>query len=243
MPKTTHQTLSLAGFNIQSMPAAALSGVLQARMQAGKPTALLFANTNFVLQCQELRTWVNSASVVLVNDGVGLDIAAKIIHGQRFFSNLNGTDFLPFFLKSMASPCKVFLYGGKPGVAEKAAEAIEVMSTHTVVGCCDGYARVSEQSLREHINASGADIVLVAMGNPLQEHWIHHNLPHVNASLCVGVGAFFDFMAGGVKRAPLWVQRIRFEWAFRLMQEPRRLMKRYSLDVVRFLWTCLRYRT
>jgi len=235
------QVLPLAGFPIRSMTASSLSDLLQERLGSSRKTALLIANTNLILQCQPLRDWICSDDVVLVNDGIGLDIAALIKHGLRYQANLNGTDFLPYLLEALRTPCKLFLYGGKPGVAEKAGEIIERNFGQQVVGCMNGYTAISPTALRKEINNSGAEIVLVAMGNPLQEEWIHTHMDALNATLFVGVGALFDFLSGRVKRAPVWVQKIRFEWLFRLIQEPKRLAKRYTLDIVKFLYVCVRY--
>lgn len=242
MTNANTKYLPLAGFNIQSRTSADLYAELESRIRRRDKTALLFANTNFALQCQPLRDWINSPQIILVNDGIGLDIAAKLMHGERYQANLNGTDFVPYLLKSLHSPLRVFLYGGKPGVAEKAARVIQTTTSHQVVGYKDGYTLLPSSMLQETINETNPDIVLVAMGNPLQERWIQEHMPALNATLCIGVGALFDFMSGGVQRAPHWVQRIRLEWLFRLLQEPRRLAKRYSIDIVRFLVACIRHR-
>ena len=236
------QILPLAGFPIRSMSASALSNLLQERLGSPRQTALLIANTNLILQCQPLREWICSDNVVLVNDGIGLDIAALLMHQQRYQVNLNGTDFLPYFLTGLRSPRKIFLYGGKPGVADKAAGVIKQKFGQEVVGHMDGYTAIAPAALCEAINCSGAEIVLVAMGNPLQEEWIRKHMGLLDAKLFVGVGALFDFLSGGVKRAPLWVQKIRFEWLYRLLQEPKRLAKRYTLDIVKFLYVCFRYK-
>ena len=235
------QSLPLAGFPIQSMTAAVLSNLLQERLAVARQTVLLFANTNLILQCQPLRDWLCGEDVMLVNDGIGLDIAALIKYGRRYQANLNGTDFLPYLLKSLMLPRKVFLLGGKPGVAEKAGGVIQRQFGQQVVGCINGYTALQPAALCEAINCSGAEIVLVAMGNPLQEEWIRANMGALDAKLLVGVGALFDFLSGGVQRAPRWVQQIRCEWLFRLCQEPRRLLKRYTLDIFRFLSLCVRH--
>jgi beta-1,4-glucosyltransferase len=133
------------------------------------------------------------------------------------------------------------LLGGKSGVAEKAGDAIEQQTGQLVVGCADGYSHTDPSALCARINDSGADIVLVAMGNPIQEEWIRQHMGALNARLFVSVGALFDFLSGDVQRAPQWVQKIRFEWLYRLTREPRRLAQRYTLDLARFLVLCLRY--
>lgn len=236
------ECLPLAGYPIRSTTAATLSSLLQERLAASLKTVLLFANTNLVLKCQAMRPWLSSEAVILVNDGVGLDIAARMIHGRRYSANLNGTDFLPYLLKNSAEKHKIFLFGGKPGVAEKAAAVIERDFGQPVAGCMNGYAKMDPAALCDEINRSGAEIVLVAMGNPLQEEWIRENMNRLDAQLYIGVGALFDFLSGGARRAPLWIQKIRCEWLFRLAQEPRRLMRRYTVDIARFIFLCLRNR-
>jgi beta-1,4-glucosyltransferase len=242
MQNTVHgETLALAGYPVFSTTSNDLCEVLQERLQADRKTVLVFANTNFVLQCQPIRNWLNGDDVIIVNDGIGMDIASLLKHGKRYKDNLNGTDFMPLLFKTFTQRHKLFLLGGKSGVAEKAGDAIEQQTGQLVVGCADGYCHIDPSALCARINASGADIVLVAMGNPIQEEWIRQHMGTLNARLFVSVGALFDFLSGDVQRAPQWVQKIRFEWLYRLTREPRRLAQRYTLDLARFLFLCLRY--
>lgn len=245
LPQETRdfEKLPLAGYPIVSTTSAALNSTLQERLAANTRTVLMFANTNLILKCKQMRYWICGEEVILVNDGVGLDIAALITHGRKYRDNLNGTDFLPYFFNSCEARRKLFLFGGRLGVAEKAGREIERKFGHQVVGHLDGYSRLPSAEIREAINRSGAEIVLIAMGNPLQEEWIRTNIGSLNASLFIGVGALFDFLSGGARRAPLWVRRIRCEWLFRLSREPRRLIKRYTVDTIRFLLECFRCRS
>lgn len=235
------EILQLAGYPVLSTTYDGLCGVLHERLHASIKTVLVFANTNFVLQCRPMRTWLNDDSVIVVNDGIGMDIASLINHGKRYETNLNGTDFMPHLLKSMEEPHRIFLLGGKPGVAAKAALIIAAQSGQSVVGFCDGYSSLPVERICDQINASNADIVLVAMGNPIQEKWIQQHMDEIHAKLFVSVGALFDFLSGSVQRAPLWVQRVRMEWFFRLCLEPRRMARRYTLDVAEFLLLCIAY--
>lgn len=233
--------LPLAGYPVLSTSYEGLCAVLHERLRSSVKTALVFANTNFVLQCKPMRPWLNDDSVIVVNDGVGMDIASLLNYGRRFAANLNGTDFTPHLLKTMAEPHRLFLLGGRAGVAAKAGVAITALSGQAVVGTCDGYSAVASSQLCERINASGADIVLVAMGNPIQEAWIQQHMAELDATLFISVGALFDFMSGGVPRAPRWMQKARLEWFFRLCQEPRRMVRRYTVDIAEFLVLCVSY--
>ncbi len=86
------------------------------------------------------------------------------------------------------------------------------------------------------INDAGADILFVGVGAPKQEKWAAQYMSQLNVGPILGVGASFDFAAGTIKRAPLWVQRMGMEWSWRLMQEPRRLWRRYALKDSQFIW-------
>ena len=106
-----------------------------------------------------------------------------------------------------------------------------------------GHAGIgSAPDLVQQINATRAQVVLVAMGNPIQERWILAHQDALDANVLVGVGALFDFWSGGKRRAPAFVQRIHMEWFYRLLQEPRRLLRRYTWDILVFLRECARYR-
>ncbi len=178
--------------------------------------------------------------VIIVNDGVGMDIAARLLHGRAFKANLNGTDFTPYLFSESDRPLKVFMYGGRPDVVARAAAfASEQLGQH-VVGYCDGYENISGGDLIDAINHSNAEVLLVALGNPLQEEWILKNRNALNVPIVSGVGALFDFWAGDKPRAPSLVQNIRMEWFYRLCLEPRRLMRRYTIDMLVFLVACFR---
>src|SRR5206468_904058 len=85
------------------------------------------------------------------------------------------------------------------------------------------------------IAASRADVLFVGLPSPRKEFWIHEHLQELDVPLCMGVGGSFDVFAGFVRRAPGWVQKVGLEWLFRLLQEPRRLWKRYLVTNTWFL--------
>jgi exopolysaccharide biosynthesis WecB/TagA/CpsF family protein len=177
----------------------------------------------------------------ILPDGIGIEMAARMTR-TSISENLNGTDFAPEVLKAAAAAGKsVFLLGGKPGTAEAAAEAIARRTPGLVIaGTRDGFAGMV--GAVDAINASKADILLVAMGVPLQDVWIDRNFDALNVDLAMGVGALFDFWAGHVSRAPQMVRNLRAEWVWRLAQEPRRLAKRYLIGNITFLAHAALYR-
>ncbi len=170
-------------------------------------------------------------------DGIGIAIACKILR-TPLKENINGTDMLPF-LSEMASEQNLsfFLLGGKPGVADAMASNMKQKFNATVAGTHDGYFDHERESgpVIDAINSSGADIVLVAFGAPLQERWISTNKSSLNAGVVLGVGGLFDFYSGNTRRAPRWLREIGLEWVYRILQEPGRMWQRYVIGNPLFL--------
>lgn len=206
------------------------------RLQDGPQVLLSYANTNLLNLVRREGGAALLDGFLVLNDGIGLDIASRLLHGHAFPANLNGTDFTPALLAAAGSRASVFLFGARPEVVGRAAEAFAQRCGVRIAGHADGYGwKADPEALVERINDSGANVILVALGNPQQERWIRETAPRLRANLLVGVGALFDFTAGAVRRAPMWVQKARLEWAYRLAQEPRRLARRYTVELVSFL--------
>lgn len=236
--------IQIAGFPVVNTTSPALSRYLLRAVRANQKATLLFANTNFIVQCRHLLESFKKGSVTIVNDGVGMDIAAYLFGREAFSENLNGTDFVPQLFSAARRPLRVFMLGGKPEILEKSADHVRHILNQEVVGSCNGYGgmAIDHHLLIEAINNSHAEIVLVALGNPIQEEWILTNRLALNANVVIGVGALFDFWSGSKPRAPRLVQRTRLEWLYRLCLEPRRLVRRYTIDIMRFLILCRKYR-
>jgi exopolysaccharide biosynthesis WecB/TagA/CpsF family protein len=175
----------------------------------------------------------------VVHDGVGVDLAARVLDGRPFIDNLNGTDTLPYLFGSLQRPARLYLLGAAPGIAEEAGRRLAARFPNlTLVGARDGFFSADQESdIVAGIAQAAPDILLVALGNPKQETFIARHLDGFNARAVFGVGAFLDFSAGKVARAPAWLRALKLEWLFRLGQEPRRLCRRYTVEIVSFLWT------
>lgn len=234
--------ISLAGFDILSGTTAEVSDLLYRACEERRKVRLFFANSNLVVQCRHLHARIAEQPVCIINDGIALEIAARLVHREGFKENLNGSDFIPRFCRGSPRPLRFFLIGSQPGIAERAARRLVEEFGQQIAGTCDGYAqfRQAEPALPAQVNASGADVVLVAFGNPLQEQWILDHGDEIEAPVMMGVGAFLEFLSGSTRRAPRWMRALRLEWLFRLSREPRRLLKRYSVDMLGFLWICVR---
>lgn len=212
--------------------------------EGGSPASVVHVNAhtlNLAAEDPSYRAVLNSAGLVL-NDGKGIMLAARL-QGSSFPADLNGNFFGPLLLElASARGWPVFFLGAAPGIAQTAARRLtERIPGLLVVGVRDGYfGRDQDAEVAESIRATGAGLLLVALGNPLQESWLHRWLPATGARVGTGVGAFFDFQAGAVQRAPGWMNRFGLEWAHRLVLEPRRMWRRYLLGNPLFLLRAMR---
>lgn len=170
-------------------------------------------------------------------DGIGMKIAGNLL-GRPIRQNINGTDLFPQLCAALAqSGHSLFLLGARAGIAEAAAQwALARYPGLKIVGTCSGYfSRFEEEAVLQSIRASGAQVLLVAMGAPRQEHWLECNLEASGALIGMGVGGLFDFYSGRIPRAPLWLREIGGEWIYRLLQEPGRMWRRYLVGNCVFL--------
>jgi N-acetylglucosaminyldiphosphoundecaprenol N-acetyl-beta-D-mannosaminyltransferase len=177
-------------------------------------------------------------------DGIGMKIAGRILE-RPIRQNLNGTDLFPRLCAALArSGRSMYLLGARPGVAaDVAAWAQRHFPQLRIAGTHSGYFEGDDEAtVLAEIRDSGADVLLVAMGVPAQDHWLRHNLKRSGATVGIGVGGLFDFYGGRIPRAPPWLREIGGEWTYRLLQEPRRMWRRYLVGNAVFLWRVVRER-
>jgi exopolysaccharide biosynthesis WecB/TagA/CpsF family protein len=172
-----------------------------------------------------------------VADGAPVVWLGRLL-GQRVPERVAGADLVPAVVAMAAGiGARVFLLGGEGGVAaEAAARFAEQHPNLEVAGTYEpARAQVEEMDNAEilaRIEESRADILLVALGHPKQERWIDLNRDRLTVSVAIGIGCGLDLVAGRSRRAPAWMQRAGLEWAFRLGQEPQRLVGRYVTDAL-----------
>lgn len=177
-----------------------------------------------------------------VADGIGLLFAARYL-GHPLPERVTGSDGVPLIAARAAqSGWKLFLLGAAPGIAEEAARRlVEKHPELNIVGMYAGSPAPEEEAdIIARVNASGADILFVAYGAPRQDQWIARNRDKLAVHVAMGVGGTFDFIAGKVPRAPVWMRRVALEWMYRLIKEPWRW--RRMLRLPRFVWAVLRHR-
>lgn len=216
----------------------------QLLLREPKAHAVFFVNAHTLnLACDDpsYREVLRGAEHVF-GDGTGVRWSARLLHGRALRDNVNGTDVVPrLFIDLAGRGLSYFLLGNTLERIERAAaHARATYPGWTQAGYHHGYLGEGEHAAAvERVNASGAHLLLVGMGNPKQERWIARHLPQLTVPLCMGTGGLFDYWAGNLVRAPVWVRRVGCEWLYLLIHQPHKA-RRYLLGNPKFLLRVVR---
>ena len=207
-----------------------------ALLRARKGGYIVTANPEIVLHSRDDAAYaaaVNGADLVLA-DGVGDLYAARIL-GTPLPERVAGSDLTPRLLSRLAERGgSVFLYGARPGVAERAGETLRSACPGLrIAGTENGYIS-DETALFTALDKEQPDLLLLGLGVPRQELWMAQNRQRTNAVM-IGVGGLLDVFAGDIPRAPESWQRLGLEWLYRLLREPRRIKRMIRLPEILLL--------
>ncbi|MBW8863800.1 MAG: WecB/TagA/CpsF family glycosyltransferase [Verrucomicrobia bacterium] len=225
-------------FNNLSLPATVAR--IEKMIAARTPRYIVTANVDFLVQSQrdaELHRALLDAHLV-VCDGTPLVWASRLL-GNPLPERVAGSDLVPELISVAAKKgYRLFFLGATPGANEQAIANVRKQFPNLDIS---GYSppfrplsAVDNEEIIARIRAARPDILCVAFGCPKAEKWMVANLNSLGVPVTIGVGGTIDFLAGRLKRAPLWMQRAGIEWLFRLWQEPRRLFRRYVADLWHF---------
>lgn len=196
-------------------------------IEAKKTTNVVTANAEIIMLGHNDSAYakiLQSASCVLP-DGAGTVWGGRKL-GFHVPERVAGFDlFLELMKASGEKNFKVYFFGSAPGVAEAAKEkCLKMFPGVNIVGCRNGFFTEADNSnIIANINASGAEVLFVALGAPKQEIWIAQHSQSLKPFLRIGIGGSFDVLAGKMQRAPKWMQEASLEWLFRLYKQPSRL--------------------
>jgi N-acetylglucosaminyldiphosphoundecaprenol N-acetyl-beta-D-mannosaminyltransferase len=215
-------------------------------IQQGKPTFIVTANLHYAMLTERRRDLrdVNEQAAFVLADGMPLVWASRL---QRtpLPERVAGSDLIWKICELAARRgYRIYFLGGKPGVADKAADLLrERYPGIAIVGASSPPFRKmtseEENNLIDEMRRLRPHILILAFGQPTGELWMARNCERIQIPVAIQLGASIDFVAGNVRRAPRRFQRYGLEWAFRLAQEPRRLMGRYfrnGLFLIRMLF-------
>lgn len=214
---------------------------IEGLVRSGTGGSVFTPNVDHVVTAEtdaRFRAAYDRASLSLA-DGKPIVWASHLL-GEPLPAKVSGSDLvLPLMERAATHGWRVYLLGGAPGVAVQAAEMLQRRPGVTIAGVDAPHVSLDAPAdgvdpVAERVRAARPDLVLVALGAPKQELWIHRNLERIRPAVAIGIGASLDFVTGRVRRAPRWMSEMGLEWVFRFAQDPRRLAARYFWKDPRF---------
>lgn len=210
-----------------------------------------FLDSHALVIATEKEDYYEAQSDSIVSFADGYPIAKRQRkYGFSHAERIAGPDVMDaIFKKSVQNGYKHYFYGSNEETLSKMKtrleskyEGIDIVGYFAPKRVDDMPKAGFDERYREDIekiNAAGADFIWIGLGASKQEYWMHHAKGKING-LMLGVGAGFDFHSGSKKRAPLWMQKNGMEWLFRVLQEPKRLLRRYMVTNFKFMKLCIK---
>jgi N-acetylglucosaminyldiphosphoundecaprenol N-acetyl-beta-D-mannosaminyltransferase len=238
---TSRRTVEILGLPVDAITYPQWLDTIEQWVHSGKPHHVCTLNPEFVMIAQRDPNFqhILQRADLCVPDGVGLLWAARYL-GQPLPGRVTGSDGVPIIAERAARQgWRLYLLGAAPGVAARAADILQSRYPGLeIAGVYSGSPTPeAEDDIVRRVNNSDANILLVAYGAPQQDTWIARNLPRLEVQMAMGVGGAFDFIAGVIPRAPLWMRRAGLEWLYRLYLQPSRIgrmtrLPRFVLAVI-----------
>ncbi|CAH0132951.1 WecB/TagA/CpsF family glycosyltransferase [Peribacillus simplex] len=209
-----------------------MNGMIYPRLMNQEKTFIVTANPEIVEYANEHQDYkdIIISADYITPDGVGIIMASKWLN-QPLQERITGFDLMnELFRVADEKALKVYLLGAEENVIEAAALKVkELYPGLELVGYNHGYIDIKDDTLPKSIAELKPDIILTALGFPRQEKWVSKHYALFNKGLFMGVGGSFDVLAGKVNRAPVFWQKMRLEWLYRLIQQPSRWKRMLAL--------------
>lgn len=241
--------VSILGVNITDVTVPRAVDIIERMIveESHRAHSIYFVNAhtlNLAAADKEYRDVLNGADHVF-GDGTGVRWAARL-QGIRVQDNLVGTDLTPsLFQLTAGRGYSYFMLGSDERTVEQSAEyARHMFPGWKQAGFHHGFLKSEEvnNAAIKQINAAKPDVLLVGMGNPIQERWVKRNLERLHVPAVLAIGGLFDYWAGNVSRAPQWLRSMGHEWLWRLYQQPADKARRYLYGNPLFLYSVFRER-
>ncbi|MFD2672711.1 WecB/TagA/CpsF family glycosyltransferase [Marinicrinis sediminis] len=237
------KSIQLFGVTFQNYTFSDLLAFMDKQIQAGDSAYVVTCNVDHLMKLRDNEAFQQAyeGAAVIVADGMPVIWASRLL-GKPLRQKVSGSDLFNQLGSSIADRgYRLYFLGAGEHIASRAAAKLqETYPGIQIVGCYSPpprfeYSQAETDKMIQYIRAAKPDIVLVGVGAPKQEIWMSRHFQAYGAPVSIGVGATFDFIAGHRRRAPLWMQRNGLEWLWRLLQEPRRLWRRYLVEDIGFI--------
>lgn len=213
------------------------------RIKSGTFTQHVVVNAAKLVNMQKDQVLAKSVTECdIINiDGMGVVWGARFL-GHDIPERVAGVDlFLELNSAAEKEALSVFYLGAKEAVVTKTADVMQDKHPNLkIAGFHHGYFWDDEKSLVQKVKESGANLLFVAITSPKKENFINKWRDQLGVNFVMGVGGTFDVVAGKVNRAPKWMQKYGLEWLYRVIQEPRRMWKRYLVTNTQFIYITLK---
>jgi N-acetylglucosaminyldiphosphoundecaprenol N-acetyl-beta-D-mannosaminyltransferase len=232
------QRLDVMGCHVDNLTMEETLGVIERFIGTGRPHQHVVVNVDKLVKARhdaELRRIINHCDLINA-DGMPVVWASRLL-GTPLKERVAGIDLFEALMQRAAEKgWRVFLLGAQEDVVTGVKRLYEAKYPGLVVaGHRNGYWKPEEEeSVAEHVRTAGTDLLFVAISSPKKERFLGQWQAHMKVPFAMGVGGTFDVAVGKVSRAPVWMQRAGFEWFWRVLQEPRRMFRRYFVDDMAF---------
>jgi N-acetylglucosaminyldiphosphoundecaprenol N-acetyl-beta-D-mannosaminyltransferase len=207
------------------------------------PSYITVNNVHTVVECVKNKKYKEAInnSFLSLPDGKPLSIYAKL-KGEKNISRIFGPTLFENTLDwGQEKKIKHFFFGSSEETQTLMISNIKNKYPHAIISGFivppfKPFTEEENEKFIKNMNDSGADLFWIGLGAPKQELWMYENYKKLNHGIMIGIGAGFDYLAGNIKHAPEWMKNMALEWLYRLIQEPKRLWKRYLVTNTLFLW-------
>jgi len=230
------KSFTLAGISIINSNYSELLEIIDSSVKTKAEIEITYANFHTLNQIvdQNLSDLYNSFTIVH-SDGIGIYLAIKLLFKNNI-SRITGSDFYRELIDySIENKIRLFFFGDTP----ETLEMLRKRNDLRIVGTASGYSFSSEKVVDE-INIANPDILIVGLGSPKQEKWISNNKDKITTNIIISVGDGIKLFAKTKKRGFSIIQKLGFEWLIRLINEPKRLWKRYLIGIPLFIFRIIK---
>ncbi len=245
MPVSEVPTCPILGVRIAAIDMKAALAYIQEHLRELSGNYICISNVHTTVTSYEDAEYrkIQNGGALALPDGKPLSVLCRK-RGFAGADRVTGPDLMrEIFDRSEKCGYRHYFYGSTPETLKVLEQKLKEQWRLNIVGLESPPFRAltpeEDAQAVERINASGADFVWIGLGAPKQERWMAAHQGRVQG-LMIGVGAGFDYFAGNIKRAPMWMQKLSLEWLYRLLQDPKRLFKRYLVTNTKFLWLTAR---
>ncbi|MDQ6632720.1 MAG: WecB/TagA/CpsF family glycosyltransferase [Verrucomicrobiota bacterium] len=235
---TGAHSIAILGVIFDNVTTSETIALIEKMVASRLPHYLATANVDFLVQALhdvELRRILMDAHLVLC-DGTPLLWASRFL-GNPLPERVAGSDLVPLLIQiAEQKKYRIYFLGGTPKALAQAVANLKKQFPHLIIAGFESppfqkLIDMDHQEIKRRIQEAKPDLLFVSFGCPKQEKWIAMHYRSLGVPVSIGVGATIDFLAGTARRAPKIMRKTGTEWTFRLMQEPRRLLRRYIFDL------------